>query len=168
MKVCIFSTGSEITNGRSIDTNSVWMANELSGLGFVVEKIVVLPDKPQLIREEIARLVSEDEKTMILMSGGLGATQDDYTLQVACELLQTESVEHTPALERLKEIAKMRGMEFAKILPFTKRQACYPQGATVLHNQVGIAPGFYAQLSPNTGFAAFPGVPAAHMATIGR
>ncbi|MEM7181414.1 MAG: nicotinamide-nucleotide amidohydrolase family protein [Spirochaetota bacterium] len=159
MKVYIFSTGSEITNGRSVDTNSIWIANELSGLGFVVEKIIVLPDKPELIREEIARLIGKDEKKIILMSGGLGATEDDYTLQVACEVLQTESVEYPPALERLAEIAKMRGMEFAKILPFTQRQARYPKNATVLHNHIGIAPGFYAQLSENSGFAAFPGVP---------
>lgn len=90
--IYIFSTGSEITYGKNTDTNSIWMANELSGLGFIVNRIIVLPDKPEYIEEEIRRVMDKSKVSLILMSGGLGSTQDDYTLSVLCNILKVNYI----------------------------------------------------------------------------
>ena len=58
LSIHILSTGTEITSGKSVDTNSTWIANELTGLGFSISKFLTLPDKPLIIEEEIRTIMS--------------------------------------------------------------------------------------------------------------
>ncbi|EPG75854.1 competence/damage-inducible protein CinA [Leptospira fainei serovar Hurstbridge str. BUT 6] len=158
----IVSTGSELTAGRSQDTNSSWIANELFGLGFIVQKFLVLPDSPDLIRNELKSLTvgaSSDRPIVIIMTGGLGPTEDDYTLEVVCQLTDSQPVQDSTALDRLKAIYRLRGRPFEETLETAVRQVSIPSKSKVLPNAVGIAPGFWSELGPNVYLGCMPGVP---------
>lgn len=159
LQIHIFSTGTELTVGKSTDTNSTWIANELTGLGFQVAKFVVLPDRPELIESEIRFIMESDGENLIIMTGGLGATADDYTLEVACKIAETEPVTDEKALSKLIFFAKSRGKAYEDLLPMSKRQTTYPASAALLENEMGLACGFYLSLNKTTKIAAMPGVP---------
>ncbi|EQA47303.1 competence/damage-inducible protein CinA [Leptospira broomii serovar Hurstbridge str. 5399] len=158
----VVSTGSELTAGRSQDTNSSWIANELFGLGFIVEKFLVLPDSPDLISNELKSLTigaAADRPIVIIMTGGLGPTEDDYTLEVVCGLTNSQPVQDTTALDRLKAIYRLRGRRFEENLETAVRQVSIPSKSKVLPNAVGIAPGFWSELGPDVHLGCMPGVP---------
>jgi|JI8StandDraft_1071087.scaffolds.fasta_scaffold42370_2 nicotinamide-nucleotide amidase len=160
----IVSTGSEITNGKSQDTNSTWIANELSGLGIKVSKFIALPDEFSILRNEITQLAGNNEDpnfhNWIIMTGGLGPTDDDLTVDVLLKInnLQPKIVEK--ARLKLEAIYKSRGYNYDKILDTVIRQTRIPEGARILDNKVGIAPGFILELSDSCSIACMPGVPA--------
>jgi len=159
LNIHIISTGTEITSGKSVDSNSTWIANELSGLGFSITKFLALPDKPLLIEEEIRYVMARSGLNLIIMTGGLGATADDYTLEVISKISGKQTVTHNTALEKLTILAEQRGKIYQEMLPVSRRQTTIPQGSRVLENDVGLAPGFYIDLNDNTRLAAMPGVP---------
>jgi nicotinamide-nucleotide amidase len=164
LKVFILSTGSEITDGRTIDTNSIWIANEMNGLGFPIEKIVVLPDDPLSIKQELDSIVKLNEKSLVIITGGLGTTEDDYTLSTICTMLKVSYLPYQPSLDRLLEFAKERGKQYSDLLDIIKRQTCVPEGSTPLKNDLGIATGFIVNLSDRVQLVAMPGVPNEMMA----
>jgi len=159
LKIYILSTGTELTNGKSIDTNSAWIANELSNLGYPPTRITILPDKPDLIKLEISRIMQESGEKFIIMTGGLGATADDHTLNVVCEIAKKDTVTNEKAYEKLLYISEQRGKVYQDILPVSVRQTKVPIGSIVFENEVGLAPGFCLYLNEETQIAAFPGVP---------
>lgn len=161
-KIIILSTGSELTSGRSQDTNSSWIANELFGIGFTVSKLVVLPDDPEAILEELRTLVSLATKknpVLLIMTGGLGPTEDDYTLEVVCKLKGVSSVESVVARQRIEAFYKLRGKNFQESLQTAIRQISVPEDSKILNNEVGIAPGFIVSLGENAHLGCMPGVP---------
>lgn len=161
-RVIIVSTGSELTAGRSQDTNASWISNELFGIGYSVEKFVVLPDDPILIRKELqafAESGNQEEPVLIVMTGGLGPTEDDYTLEVVCELTSSVPIRNEKAFDRLQALYRLRGKGFEEALTTALRQVSIPSKSTVLHNSVGIAPGFWSELKPWAFLACMPGVP---------
>ncbi|TGM96628.1 nicotinamide-nucleotide amidohydrolase family protein [Leptospira yasudae] len=161
-KIVVLSTGSELTSGRSQDTNSSWIANELFGLGFMVSKFLVLPDDPIALQEEISKLAKEsakDQPVLLVMTGGLGPTEDDYTLEVACKLNGVTPVESTVAKQRLEAFYRLRGRNFQEAMQTALRQVSVPEGSVILNNTVGIAPGFIVALGENAKLCCMPGVP---------
>ncbi|MCG6167655.1 nicotinamide-nucleotide amidohydrolase family protein [Leptospira sanjuanensis] len=161
-KIVVLSTGSELTSGRSQDTNSSWIANELFGLGFTVSKFLVLPDDPIVLQEEISKLAKEsgkDRPVLLVMTGGLGPTEDDYTLEVACKLNGVAPVESTVAKQRLEAFYRLRGRNFQESMQTALRQVSVPDGSVILNNTVGIAPGFIVALGENAKLCCMPGVP---------
>ena len=159
LSIHILSTGTEITSGKSIDTNATWIANELTGLGFSIYKFLTLPDKPLFIEEEIRTIMGRSGENLIIMTGGLGATADDHTLDVICKISGKPSVTHEKALERLTFLAGQRGKVYQDLLPVSRRQTTIPLDSRVLENDIGLAPGFYLDLNDTTRLAAMPGVP---------
>ncbi|TGK30884.1 nicotinamide-nucleotide amidohydrolase family protein [Leptospira gomenensis] len=163
-KIFIISTGSELTAGRSQDTNSSWIANELFGMGFTVSKFVVLPDDPNSIETELralAALADEQDPVLMIMTGGLGPTEDDYTLEVVCRINGVSSVESKIARQRIEAFYKLRGRNFQDSMQTAIRQVSVPEGSLILNNVVGIAPGFITTLGEyaNANLCCMPGVP---------
>ncbi|EMJ93247.1 nicotinamide-nucleotide amidohydrolase family protein [Leptospira alstonii] len=161
-RIVVLSTGSELTAGRSRDTNSSWIANELFGMGFTVSKFVVLPDDPVAIDEELrtlAALATKETPVLIVMTGGLGPTEDDYTLEVVCKLKEVVSVESSVARKRIETLYRLRGKNFQEAMQTAIRQVSVPEGSTILNNNVGIAPGFIVSLRENAHLVCMPGVP---------
>lgn len=159
--IVILSTGSELTAGRSVDTNSGWIANQLFELGWKVKKIITLPDDPNLIFKELEALQSlaKEIPVLAIMTGGLGPTEDDYTLETVLKLTGKTSYAVEKAKIRLTKIYEARGKDYKDILPTVFRQTNVPEGCKTLDNSVGIAVGFIESLGENSYLVCMPGVP---------
>ena len=159
--IVILSTGSELSAGRSVDTNSGWIANQLFELGWKVKKIITLPDDPNLIFKELEALQSlaKEIPVLAIMTGGLGPTEDDYTLETVLKLTGKTSYAVEKAKFRLTKIYEARGKDYKDILPTVFRQTNVPEGCKTLDNSVGIAVGFIESLGENSYLVCMPGVP---------
>lgn len=159
--ITIIATGSEITAGRSIDTNSAWIASELFGLGWKVRNFLALPDDPKVILEELENLKNRAslQPTLVIMTGGMGPTADDFTLECIQKLQNKNSIVVEKARIKLEAIYKSRGKTYEDILPSVLRQTKVPEDSFILDNSVGIAPGFVENLSDSSYLVCMPGVP---------
>ena len=147
--VCI---GTELVSGHVVDTNSTHLAVSLATIGISVSRKTIIPDDVQQIRDV---LVERARCTpLLIISGGLGPTEDDIT----CEAIATAFGRR---LEPRSEIAETIQERFKHIrIPedMLMRQALVPEGATLIENPVGTAPGVVLQEGGNVAIA-LPGVP---------
>ena len=90
MKVSILSIGNELLSGRTMNTNANWLGNRLTKIGCRVEKQVVVPDEEKPIINALNFLVN-DKEGCIIVTGGLGPTDDDITREVLFKYVKTES-----------------------------------------------------------------------------
>lgn len=159
IQIYILSTGSEITSGKSLDTNSMWISGNLTDDGYTVSGFMAYPDDPILLEEGILNLMQKEGKSLIIMTGGLGATGDDHTLNIIKNITKSELIQIKEAYEKLVMVSQKRGQEYIETLKFTVRQTYIPDISELLPNDVGIAPGFYISLTKDCKLAALPGVP---------
>lgn len=149
MKVAVILVGTELLNGQMVDTNSIYIAEELNKYGMEMEFKIVVRD----IKEEIYKTIDYCKKNvdLIIMSGGLGPTIDDITKEVIAQYLQKPLIVDSDELEELKEKFIRGGYTFnsANIKEVEK-----PEGSVTFKNDVGMAPAVYID-----GIVAFPGVP---------
>jgi nicotinamide-nucleotide amidase len=137
MRIWIISSGAEILQGLYPDTNAWWLSARLLELGFEVERHLALPDRDEALRDEIARAAHCCD--LIVMSGGLGPTEDDLTRAAVARIYDVKLIEDARALGEIEERFKKRGREMAAS---NRVQALLPAGSTPLYNQWGTAPGF--------------------------
>ena len=164
----IISIGDELTCGKILDTNSQWLAQELSDLGIrVLYHTTVGDDLDANI--DVFRIASQ-RADVILATGGLGPTADDLTRESIAAMLGVP-LEHNPdALESIKALFKKRGREMPSA---NEKQASIPQGGKAIRNPNGTAPGIDVIGTRNNGqetkankltsqfrIIALPGVPA--------
>jgi nicotinamide-nucleotide amidase len=152
--ISIITIGDELLIGQVIDTNSTWMAQELNKEGFWVNRRLAIGDGKEDILNALDRESAESD--IILITGGLGPTDDDITKPVLCEYFNTGLVVNEPALENVKNI-------FAKILqrPLIERnlkQAEVPASCLVIQNKRGTAPGMLFEKDGKI-YISMPGVP---------
>lgn len=154
MKAAIVTIGDEILIGQIIDTNSAYIAKSLDRIGIEVKEMLSISDDKHAILETFALL--QDKVDLVLITGGLGPTKDDITKKTICDyfddvLIRNAAVEaHVVALI---EKALQRSAS-----QMNKDQALVPSKCTVLHNEVGTAPGMWIKKG-NTVFVSLPGVP---------
>lgn len=144
MIVELINTGSELMLGRTLNTHSQWLCRKLADLGYVVARQVAIPDTAadiqQAVRESLGRA------DLILVTGGLGPTSDDITRELIAELL------HRPLREDPAIAAELRQFFASRNRPMPARnlvQAHVPEGALVLPNPNGTAPGLAMKVQPN-------------------
>ena len=137
MKTAILSVGTEILFGQIVNTNTVYLSQQLNMLGFDVMYHYTVGDNPKRV-EEMIDLAFQD-CDLILTTGGLGPTQDDLTKEVACKALDDELVMMDDVLEEIEKYFQTLGREMTEN---NKKQAIMPSRATVFHNDAGTAPGF--------------------------
>lgn len=157
----ILSTGTELSSGRSRDSNGPWIASRLSEAGLTVRAIVTLPDDPPILRDTIRAMIA-DGAHGVIMTGGLGPTEDDHTINVLSEITGRSIVEEPEALQKLEAAA--RRMPGRLKIESARLQVRTLEGARVLKNVKGLAPGLVTDVpSPaptgSTLIAALPGVP---------
>jgi len=153
MHVEIVAIGNELLNGDLADTNTARLAGWLRRQGVAVRRGQTVPDVLDAIVEAFERAASVAE--LVLVTGGLGPTSDDITMEAAARFAGVALVEDAPTLERLKARFASRGYPFT---PNNARQALAPRGAEVLDNPVGTAP-CVRLVRGKTTFFFFPGVP---------
>jgi nicotinamide-nucleotide amidase len=149
----ILAVGDELCRGEIVDTNSQTLAAELWDLGITVAWMTSCRDD----RDDLARALRDAtaRADLVLCSGGLGPTEDDFTVEVIAQVAGVGVVTDDPSLERMK--ALFARMSFS-LTPNNLRQVRLPEGARSLGNPSGIAPGFELRLGSATLFAG-PGVP---------
>jgi len=150
--VCeIICVGTELLLGSVVNTNATFIAEKLSGMGISVYKQTVVGDNKKRIKG--ALLSAFEMADLVIMSGGLGPTQDDLTKEAACEFFQQKPVLHEPSLERLKTYFKD-----TPISKFNMKQAMFPSDAVVIENDNGTAPGAMLEKDSNR-IVLLPGPP---------
>jgi nicotinamide-nucleotide amidase len=161
--VYVLSTGTELSTGRSIDTNAPTIARALAERGFPIAGLGTLPDDTTILRDEIRHLLERPDVGIIIMTGGLGPTDDDLTVDVLAELAGVDAIEDPDHLRKLETLAKRYPSRIR--LENTRRQIRVAAGSRVLKNERGLAPGMLAAIQtcdatmPEKYIAAMPGVP---------
>ena len=144
MIVELINTGSELMLGRVLNTHQQWLCRQLADLGYIVTRQVAVPDTgkdiEQAVREALARA------DLVIATGGLGPTSDDLTRDLVAQLLGKVLREDTVVLAHISHIFE----RLKRPMPErTRVQALVPEGATVLHNPHGTAPGLAMEVRPN-------------------
>jgi nicotinamide-nucleotide amidase len=153
MKAEIIAVGSELLTPDHLDTNSLYLTEKLWEVGYRVQLKTVVGDDAQDIAAILRSALSRSD--LILITGGLGPTEDDLTRgAVAATLNRSISVD-TNTLEALRQRFASRGYQMAKI---NERQAEVIAGAEVLSNSFGTAPGMWL-VEGGVGIALLPGPP---------
>ncbi len=134
--VALIIVGNEILSGRTQDTNTSWIAEQLNTMGIVLKQVRVVPD----IEDEIIRAVSElrGEMDYIFTTGGIGPTHDDITSDAIAKAFGTTLELNQSAYQTL---VKHYGSE-KDVTPPRKKMAMIPVGASLINNPVSGAPGF--------------------------
>jgi len=152
-KVFIISTGTELLLGTTIDSNSVYLAQQLGDMGIrVVGKATVGDNREQIDKAFRNGLETAD---IVISTGGLGPTFDDLTKTVACDLMGCSMVIIPEEEKRLRDYFAHRQRPMPEI---NIKQAMFPQEAEILQNTQGTAPGMYL-LKNNKLLILLPGPP---------
>ncbi|MDD2387733.1 MAG: CinA family nicotinamide mononucleotide deamidase-related protein [Bacteroidales bacterium] len=153
MQASIITIGDEILIGQIVDTNSVWLSKELNKAGIIVNEIRSIGDDKEQIISAINDLFEISD--FIFITGGLGPTKDDITKNVLCELFDCGLVLNDDALQNLKRLLGVRGIE---INEQNYSQALVPEKSQVFVNKVGTACGMMLKRGEKLLFS-MPGVP---------
>ncbi|HCU23817.1 MAG TPA: damage-inducible protein CinA, partial [Deltaproteobacteria bacterium] len=153
MIVEIIATGNEVVEGDVVNSNASWLALRAREQGWEVRFHTAVPDEESCIAAALRQAVGRAQ--IVLVTGGLGPTSDDLTLEIAARAFARPLQVDVPSLERIRGFFTRLGR---KLTPNQEKQALIPQGSRVLPNEVGTAPGAYWR-EGGTHLAFFPGVP---------
>jgi len=153
VKAEILAIGDELLYGQIIDTNSHWISQELDKIGVRVVRRTTVGDNRELILSAFES--AEKRADIILMTGGLGPTNDDLTKPLLAEYFKCE-IELVPeALEAVRTFFERRGRE---LTPLNRLQAHLPTKCTYIPNELGTAPGMWFHEKDKV-WMSMPGVP---------
>jgi nicotinamide-nucleotide amidase len=154
MKAAIVTIGDEILIGQIVDTNSGFIAKSLDKIGIETHEMLSISDNKQHILDTFASL--QNKVDVVIITGGLGPTKDDITKHTLCEYFEDTLIRDIAVENHVIDlIERALGRVASQI---NKDQALVPSKCTVLHNQVGTAPGMWIK-KENTVFVSLPGVP---------
>ena len=140
MKAEIIAVGSELLTPDRLDTNSLFLTEELNKLGIEVLRKTIVGDNRELMSEAFRDALNR--VPLIISSGGLGPTEDDLTRETVAELLSRKLKRD----DRIVDAIKARFRSFGREMPETNvRQAMVPEGAEPLNNPRGTAPGLWIE-----------------------
>src|SRR5947209_12918448 len=138
MKTEIISIGSELTSGQNLDTNSQWLSRRLAEIGIPVGWHTTVAD--DLEANVAAFRIAAGRAGLVLITGGLGPTQDDLTREALARAAGVELVFHPELYDQIEAMFRRRG----RTMPERNRvQAMLPAGAEALPNECGTAPGVW-------------------------
>jgi nicotinamide-nucleotide amidase len=152
-RVSLISVGNELLCGRTVDTNAAWLGGRLFAMGIEVESVRMVADEIADIAEALRQV--EHKAEFVLVTGGLGPTDDDLTRQALASYLGVELVYRPELGEKIEAYFTGRGLT----MPQRNRiQAYIPDGAEPIDNPRGTAPGVLVE-TDNRLIALMPGVP---------
>ncbi len=153
MKAEIISIGSELTSGQNLDTNSQWLSLRLEEIGIPVGWHTTIADN---LEDNVAAFrMAIQRAQVIVVTGGLGPTQDDLTREVLGRVAGVELVFDQASYDHIAEMFARR----RRVMPERNRvQALFPAGSEVIFNARGTAPGIWMRIG-SAAIACLPGVP---------
>jgi nicotinamide-nucleotide amidase len=153
MKAEIISIGTEITSGQNLDTNCQWLSQRLSEIGLPTGWHTTVADDLH-DNVEVFRIATK-RANVVIATGGLGPTLDDLTREALALAAGAELVFHEPSFRHIQGLFASRG----RVMPERNRvQALLPEGAEVVPNPLGTAPGIWMNIGQAI-VVALPGVP---------
>ena len=153
MTVEVISIGDELLIGQTVNTNATWIGSELSRVGAEVEFCSVIRDEEEVILKTVENAMNRVD--VVVVTGGLGPTNDDITKDVLCKYFDSKLVQNEEVLEHVKKFFESRNTE---MLDVNILQAAFPDKAKVLHNELGTAPGIWFEKDGKV-LVSLPGVP---------
>ena len=159
MKVSLITIGDELLIGQITDTNSVFLAKELTQLGIEVHTILSISDTAQAIEMALERCISASD--LVIITGGLGPTKDDVTKHTLCAYFDSTLVRDSDLLVHIQQIFEQKGKPNA-LNALNQQQADFPIKADKLWNAQGTACGMYFKKEKTQASAdviSLPGVP---------
>ena len=154
MKIGILTIGNELMNGRIADTNASFIAREANQQGWSVEAIMSVGDDFAAIKNRLDSLLAMTDT--VICSGGLGPTADDITTEAIARAFNLPLYTDENVLNYIKDIFIKFNFRWVEN---NAKQAMFPQGAEVIPNARGTAPGFCLPINGKLIFV-IPGVPA--------
>lgn len=154
MKAQIISIGDEILIGQIVNTNAAWIANYLTSEGIECTKITTVSDSKDSIITALKNAIDNSE--LVIITGGLGPTNDDITKHTLCSFFNDKLERNNDVLSDIKKFFKQKGR--SNILDLNKDQALVPSKSKVIRNPLGTAPGIWLSQN-NCEVLALPGVP---------
>jgi len=152
-KAEIITIGDEILYGQIVDTNSQWMSQELDKVGIkTVRKTTISDERTDILG---AFKEAESRADIILITGGLGPTNDDLTKPCLAEYFDSKIALDNEALAEVTEFFKSKGLELSDI---NRQQAFLPECCVRVPNKIGTAPGMWVERNGKV-FVSMPGVP---------
>ena len=149
MRIEIINTGSELLLGRVLNTHQQWLCRQLADLGYTVDRQVAVDDSATRILDAVREALAVAD--LVIVTGGLGPTSDDRTREVIAGFLGRALREDGAALAHIQDMFATRH----RPMPASTRvQALVPEGATVLTNAHGTAPGLVLEAPSAAGSAA--------------
>jgi nicotinamide-nucleotide amidase len=159
----IIAVGNEILGGFTVDTNSNWLAAQLFASGYPVRFISVVSDTEEDIATAIRQDVERTWLARIFVCGGLGPTPDDRTYSALAQALNRRLVYRREIGDQMQSLMFLFGMAArrgtAELNAGNRKMAFLPEGATLLGNGRGMAPGLAFEISKDRFLFALPGVP---------
>jgi nicotinamide-nucleotide amidase len=140
MKAEVVAVGSEMLTPTHLDTNSLFITERLNELGIHLQGKSVAGDDRDALRAILADALRRSD--LLIVTGGLGPTDDDLTRDVVSELIGSPLEYHPEIFEAIERRFAARGLRTPEI---NRRQAMVPRGAVVLRNQNGTAPGLWIE-----------------------
>ena len=154
MQAEILAVGEELLAPGRVETNSLYLTEKLAAIGVPVGFRGIVGDEEGRITAAIRHALERSE--LVLVSGGLGPTADDRTRDAACQALGISMRLDEEILEGLRKRFAKRGIEMPEV---NRRQAMVPEGATVLENRRGTAPGLFIETLQGRILVLLPGPP---------
>lgn len=154
MNAEIISIGNELLNGTTVNTNATWISDQLWRAGIATNRVITISDEKSSIQKALSDSLSKAD--IILITGGLGPTNDDITKASIAEYFNVPLEENKELRERIEFLFANRGVPMPKI---NLEQALIPQTSKIIPNEIGTAAGFYFERNRKICLV-LPGVPA--------
>jgi len=156
----IIAIGNEILIGKTLDTNTNWLAKRLTELGVYVKRALIVRDDVKDVSEAVN--LSTKSATFVITTGGLGPTEDDLTLRALSKAFQRKLELNGNALKMVKQryecLYRQGVVDSIELTPARKKMATLPQESLPVFNPVGAAPGVLIEHN-HILVLALPGVP---------
>lgn len=153
MRCEVVAVGTELLLGQIVDTNSTWIGEQLALAGIDCLRHTAVGDNPERIR--LALEESLNRSDAVIVTGGLGPTQDDITRDVIADVMGAEMIQDPDLVELITSKFRGRG----RVMPENNlRQADLPRGAMAMKEMPGTAPGLVCPVGEKIIYAV-PGVP---------
>ena len=149
----IIAIGSELLTPQKVDTNSLYLTDQLNALGVEVVRKTVVGDERERLTDTILGAIARSQ--VIVLTGGLGPTEDDLTRDAVASALGRSMVFHQEISDQIEARLRRYGRKMAEI---NRRQAYIIEGAEILPNDRGTAPGQWA-VHDNVVLVLLPGPP---------
>jgi nicotinamide-nucleotide amidase len=150
----VICVGTELLLGEILNSNAQFLAQQLAQLGIPHYYQTVVGDN--ILRVQKVLAIACERSRLLIFTGGLGPTPDDLTTETLADFFEVPLVEHPEVLQDIIQKFERRGRQMT---PSNRKQALLPEGAAVLPNPTGSAPGMIWQPRSGLTILTFPGVP---------